>query len=107
MHSCKVQLTTLLEICPSDASLVEVHRVHCGQGMEQGVAGGVISPITHVQAADETDEPPLAVLVRHVALGPWGCPVSGAVVPGASPPQLFQLVLGPVALSMSLLVRSY
>lgn len=95
--------TSLLDVCSCDASLVEVLRVNSSQRVEQGMPGGVIAPVTHVQAADETYEPPLAVLVRHVALGPRGGPVCRAVVPWAAPPQLLQLVLGPGTLPMRLL----
>ena len=74
--------TSFLDVCSCDASLVEIYGVDCGQGVEQGVAGGVVSPVTHVQATNEAYEPPLAVLICHVALGPGEALSAGLSCPG-------------------------
>lgn len=63
--------------------------MHSSQGVEQGMAGGVIPPITHVQAPNEGDQPPLLSLIAHVGVGPWLRITGRAVVTRAAPPQLF------------------
>lgn len=98
-----LKLTALFDVCSCDAGLMEVLSVNCSQRVKQRVPGCVISPITHVQAADETHQPPLAVLIHHVALGTRGGPVSWAIMPRTSSSQLFQLVLCPCTLAMRLL----
>ncbi len=77
---------------------MEVLGVHSGQRVEQGVPWGVITPVTHVQAPDETHQPPLLFLVPHVRVGPRLGMMSRAflVRPRAAASQLLQFVLGPL-----------
>ena len=63
--------------------------------------GRVIAPITHVQAPNEGNEAALGGLLTHVGVWPWGSMMDGAVVAGAAPPQLLQLVLGPLQLALA------
>ena len=71
------------------------------QGVEQGVSGGVVAPITQVDTPHEGDEAPLEGLIAHVGIGCWLGPAGRAVVTWAAPPHLLQLVFGPGALSSS------
>ena len=75
--------------------------MYSGQGVEQAMPGSIISPVTHVQAADEGYEPPLVGLLAHVGVTPWGSPMSRAVVTRAAPPKLPQLVFGPVGFTLA------
>ena len=80
---------------------MEVLSVNGGQRVEQGVPGGVAAPITHVQASDETHQPPLLLLVPHVCIGPRLGMMSRAflVRARAAASQLLQFVLGPLSLT--------
>ena len=80
-------LTSFLEVCTSNTSLVEVLCVHSVECVEQGMSGGVISPIAQVKPPNECYQPPLGCLATHI--GMWGRLGLGgrAVVTGASPPQ--------------------
>ena len=91
--------TSFANVCTSNAGLVEVLGVHCRQGVEEGVPGGVIPPITQVDAPHEGDQAPLQGLITHVGIGGWFGPAGRAVVAVAAPPHLLQLVLSPGTLA--------
>ena len=69
--------------------------MHSSQGVEQGVPGGVVAPITQVNAPHEGDEAPLQGLIAHVGIGCRLGTAGRAVVTRAAPPHLLQLVFGP------------
>lgn len=71
------------------------------QGVEQGVPGGVVPPITQVDAPHEGDEAPLQGLIAHVGIGCRLSTAGRAVVTRAAPPHLLQLVFGPGTLARS------
>ena len=75
--------------------------MHSGQGVEQGVPGGVIAPITQVNAPHEGDEAPLQRLIAHVGIGCRLGIAGRAVVARAAAPHLLQLVFGPGTLAPS------
>ena len=68
---------------------MEVLSVHSRQGVEQAVPGGVISPVAHVQAANERYEAPFVCLLAHVGIRAWSHPMRRAVLTWATPPKLF------------------
>ena len=90
--------TSFLDVSTSDAGLMEVLSVYSSQRVEQGVPWGVIAPIAHVQAPNETHQPPLLLLVPHVCIGPRLGMMSRAflVRTRAAASQLLQFVLGPL-----------
>lgn len=92
-------LTSLLEVCTSNTALVEVLRVHSLQGVKQGVSGGIVAPVAQVQTPNEGYQAPLECLLPHVGVGGRFGMAGGAVVAGASPPNLIQLVFGPITLA--------
>lgn len=92
-------LTSSLEVCASNTGLVEVLRVHRLQCVEQGVPGGVVASIAQVQTPNEGHQAPLECLLPHVGMGGRFGMAGGAVVAGAPPPNLIQLVFGPVTLA--------
>lgn len=89
------QPTSFGDVCTSNAGLVEVLGVDSGQGVEQGVPGGVVPPVTQVDAPHEGDEAPLQGFIAHVGIGCRLSIAGRAVVTGATPHHLLQLVFGP------------
>lgn len=87
--------TSFTDVCTSDAGLVKVLGMDGSQGVEQGMPGGVVPPVTHVNAPHKGDQAALESLIPHVGIGGRLGTCGWAVVTWAAAPQLLQLVFGP------------